>query len=154
MAWNRKPILAVTGLILAAFGLGVVVGARFGQRPVVYREVPAVQYPTGTSSEQPPGSQTSCVDIRNASALEGKSGCIAGLVQRVYTAGSGNTFLDFCHDYRTCPFTSVIFAADKSKFGDVGTLQGRRIEIRGDVVVYQGRAEIILHDPQQVRSAP
>jgi hypothetical protein len=130
------------------------VGARFGQRPVVYRDTPVPQFSAGASSEPAASSPPPCADIRNASSHEGKSGCIAGLVLRVYTAGSGNTFLDFCQDYRACPFTSVIFAADKAKFGDVGSLQGKRVEIRGDVVAYQGRAEIILHDPQQVRSAP
>jgi DNA/RNA endonuclease YhcR with UshA esterase domain len=48
----------------------------------------------------------------------------------------------------------VIFASDKDKFGDLGSLQGKRVEIRGDVVTYQGRAEIIIRDSQQVRSAP
>jgi hypothetical protein len=99
-------------------------------------------------------STTACTDIQNASTLEGKHGCVAALVLRVYTAGSGNTFLDFCQDYRSCPFTSVIFSTDKAKFGDLGSLQGKRVEIRGDVVDYQGRAEIILHGPEQVRSAP
>jgi hypothetical protein len=93
------------------------------------------------------------VDIRNAGPLAGKTGCIVGLVLRVYSARSGNTFLDFCQDYRACPFTSVIFAPDKNKFGDLESLQGKRVEIRGEVVSYQGRAEIIIHDPQQVRSA-
>jgi DNA/RNA endonuclease YhcR with UshA esterase domain len=94
------------------------------------------------------------VDIRNAGPLVGKGACVSGLVVRVYSARTGNTFLDFCQDYRTCPFTSVVFAADKNKFGDLELLQGRRVEIRGDVTNYQGRAEIIIHDPQQVRSAP
>jgi DNA/RNA endonuclease YhcR with UshA esterase domain len=94
------------------------------------------------------------VDIRNAGPLVGKGGCVTGLVLRVYTARTGNTFLDFCQDYRVCPFTSVIFAADKNKFGDLGLMQGKRVEIRGDVINYQGRAEIIIRDPQQVRSAP
>jgi len=71
----------------------------------------------------------------------------------LYTAASGNTFLDFCQDYRTCPFTSVIFAADKANFGDVASLQGKPVEIHGDVVSFRGRAEIILHESSQVRSA-
>jgi DNA/RNA endonuclease YhcR with UshA esterase domain len=104
---------------------------------------------TPAASSPPP-----CEDLRNAGPLVGKSGCVAGLVLRVYSARTGNTFLDFCQDYRTCPFTSVIFASDKSKFGDLESLQGKRVEIRGDVVTYQGHAEIIIHDPQQVRSAP
>jgi hypothetical protein len=159
MIWPRKLILIVAGLILLAFGLGVVVGARFGQPPVVYREVSVPQTSSPKASSEPDpepaaGNPSGCVDIHSASGLEGRNGCVSGPVLRVYTAASGNTFLDFCQDYRTCPFTSVIFAADKAHFGDVGTLQGRRIEISGNVVAYQGRAEIILHDPKQVRSAP
>ena len=154
MTWQRRPVLTVTGLILVAFGLGAVVGARFWGRPAAYRDEPLPLVSTEASSEPAANNPPPCVDIRSASTLEGKSGCITGLVQRVYTAHSGNSFLDFCQDYRACPFTSVIFAADKSKFGDVGALQGKRVEIRGDVVAYQGRAEIILHDPQQMRSAP
>ena len=111
--------------------------------------------PSGRAAGAPVESSTSpCVDIRNAGPLVGKSGCVAALVLRVYSARTGNTFLDFCQDYRACPFTSVIFAADKDRFGDVATLQGKRVEIRGEVVNYQGHAEIIIHDPQQVRSAP
>ncbi len=151
---ERRRIMKVTGLVLVAFGLGVAVGERFGQRPITIRDVPVPQFKTDASSEPPASSSPSCADIRNASALEGKSGCVAGLVLRVYTASSGNSFLDFCQDYRTCPFTSVVFAADKSNFGDIESLQGKRVEIRGDVVAYQGRAEIIVHDPHQVRRAP
>lgn len=154
MTWQRRPVLTATGLILVAFGLGVSVGARFGKKPVVYRDVPVPQFSMSATPESASGNPPPCEDIRKASSLEGKNGCITGLVQRVYTSHSGNSFLDFCQDYRACPFTSVIFAADKSKFGDVGSLQGKRVEIRGDVVSYQGRAEIILHDPQQVRSGP
>lgn len=109
---------------------------------------------TVSASAPGTGSPPPCVDIRNAGPLVGKTGCVAGLVLRVYSSRGGNTFLDFCQDYRTCPFTSVIFAADKERFGDLGALQGKRVEIRGDVVNYQGHAEIIIHDPQQMRSAP
>ena len=151
---KRRPILVVTGLLLVAFGLGIGVGSRFGRRRVV-----RVADPSPWESARAPGAQTlsgtpPCVDIRNAGTLVGKSGCVAGLVLRVYSARTGNTFLDFCQDYRTCPFTSVIFASDKSKFGNLESLQGKRVEIRGDVIAYQGHAEIIIRDPQQVRSAP
>jgi hypothetical protein len=74
-------------------------------------------------------------------------------VLRTYTSRVGNTFLDFCQDFRGCPFTSVIFASDKDKFGDLVTLEGKNVEIRGGIIAYQGRAEIIIHDPQQIRNA-
>jgi hypothetical protein len=151
---KRKTVVVVAGLVVSAFLLGVIVGARFFQPPVVERDVPAAPQFTGNPvapTESAPSPPPACVDIRNTSALEGKSGCVAGVVLRIYTARSGNSFLDFCQDYRACPFSSVIFAADKSKFGDVEALQGKRVEIRGDVVADQGHAEIILHDPKQVR---
>ena len=150
---KRRPILVVTGFVLVAFGLGVGVGTRLGRRPrpedanTVHFE-PALAPDMSPASGAPP-----CEDIRNAASVVGRNGCITGLVVRVYTARTGNTFLDFCQDYRTCPFTSVVFASDQGKFGNLQSLQGKRVEIRGDVVPYQGRAEIIIHDPAQVRSA-
>lgn len=158
MTWQRKPILVGVGLILAAFGLGVMVGARFMGRPAVYREGAILQSssnppPTPIPSANPNASRA-CVDIQTAASMVGKDGCISGLIRRVYTAASGNTFLDFCPDYRTCPFTSVIFAADKTRFGDVGSLEGTHVELRGRIVSYEGRAEIVVHEPRQIRSTP
>jgi hypothetical protein len=148
---KRRPILIVAGLLLLAFGLGIGVGSRFAQKPHI-DPVTAVSQPPASAPEAPAeSSPPPCADIRNAGPMVGKNGCVAGLVLRVYTARTGNTFLDFCQDYRTCPFTSVIFSADKGKFGNLESLQGKRVEIRGNVVTYQGHAEIIVHDPQQVR---
>jgi hypothetical protein len=95
-----------------------------------------------------------CIDIREARSHTGQAGCITGRVLRVYTSRSGVSFLDFCPDYRNCPFSSVIFASDRSKFGDLTTLESRQVEIRGPIVSYKGRAEIILHDPNQLQVAP
>lgn len=150
---RRKPILVVTGLLLLAFGLGVGVGSRIGRRRVMSAgdplPRPSSRAPVVPASINP----LPCVDIRNAASLVGSRGCVAGLVLRVYSSRTGNTFLDFCEDYRACPFSSVIFADDKEKFGDLGSLQSKRVEIRGDVITYHGRPEIIIRDPQQVRSA-
>lgn len=69
----------------------------------------------------------------------------------MFTSRGGNTFLDFCSDYRKCPFTAVVFASDRSKFGNLGALGGRQVEIEGLIGVYQGRAEIAIRDPEQLR---
>lgn len=152
-AMKRRMMVIATSLLLIVFGLGTLLGLRLG-RPRVVRTAEAQIRPsdrragTGTS-----GNSSPCVDIRNAGPLVGTSGCVSGLVLRVYAARTGNTFLDFCQDYRTCPFSSVIFSADKAKFGNLESLQGRRVEIRGDVVSFHGHAEIVIRDPGQVRSA-
>jgi len=94
-----------------------------------------------------------CVDLKDAGAHVGETGCVSGRLLRVFTSRGGNTFLDFCQDYRACPFTSVIFARDKEKFGDLQSLNGRQVEIHGNITTYQGRAEIIVRDPEQIRVA-
>jgi DNA/RNA endonuclease YhcR with UshA esterase domain len=80
----------------------------------------------------------------------GKAKCITGTVVQVKEGNSGVTFLDFCENYETCPFTVVVFPSDLRRVGDVHQLAGRTIEIQGTVEEYDGRAEIILRRPQQL----
>ena len=144
---KRRWILLVVGLVLAAFLLGTLVGSR-------RRSSPSLNGPTTSlEARRVPAAATSCVEIGDVGSQVGKSGCVTGQVVRVFTSRAGNTFLDFCPDFRTCPFTSVIFASDKNKFGDLDSLEGKPVQIWGDITVYEGRAEIIIHDPQQIRSA-
>jgi DNA/RNA endonuclease YhcR with UshA esterase domain len=60
------------------------------------------------------------------------------------------TFLDFCENFDTCPFTVVVFADDLKHVGDIRQLKGRSIEIHGTVQDYDGSAEIILRHPRQL----
>ena len=101
-----------------------------------------------------PSPENGCLDLETARGHTGENSCVAARVLRVFTSRSGNTFLDFCADYRKCPFTSVIFASDRSQFGNLSALEGRKVEIRGEITSYNGRAEIIIHNPQQVRAVP
>ena len=147
---KRVWIIAVAGLLLGTFALGILVGSRrrtgagMSSTPL---PTPASGSPAGAGSE-------GCTDYGEAASQVGKEGCVSGQVLRVFTSKNGNSFLDFCADYRNCPFTSVIFAADQAKFGDLGTLRGRRVEISGKITTYRGRAEIVIHNPEQIRSAP
>jgi len=95
-----------------------------------------------------------CVDIQQAAAHANEQACVTGRVLRAYTSKSGNTFLDFCENYRSCPFTSIIFASDRSKFGNLESLQGRQMELRGKIQIYHDQPEIVLRDPTQIREAP
>lgn len=95
-----------------------------------------------------------CIDFHDAGSHIGETSCVAGRVLRVYTSRGGNTFLDFCTDYRQCPFTAVIFASDRNNFGDLNSLGGQQVEIQGPISVYQERAEIIIRDPKQIRVVP
>ncbi|PYV19358.1 MAG: hypothetical protein DMG21_01825 [Acidobacteria bacterium] len=140
---KRKTFLlwVIAALILAL--IGGLVGYRLGARGG----------PVGASTSVRAGSGT-CVDFHDVAGHVGETGCVSGRVLRVYTSRAGHTFLDFCPDYRACNFTSVIFSSDRGKFGNLQTLEGETVEIRGSITSYQGRAEIIIRDPGQIRSAP
>jgi hypothetical protein len=95
--------------------------------------------------------QGGCLALRDAGVHTGENTCVEGRVLQVFTSRSGDTFLDFCQDYRHCPFGSVIFAKDRSKFGNLGSLEGRTVNILGEITTYNGRAEIVIRDPKQIR---
>lgn len=89
-------------------------------------------------------------DFTEAKTHIGEYASVRGKVLRVYTAKSGVTFFDYCTNYKTCPFTAVIFADDVSRFGNVSTYANQEITLTGKIVLYEGRAEIILSDPNQI----
>ena len=142
----RKQLLLVAIIVVLASAFSAVVAYRRGMR----RSHPPV--PSFEATVE--GGIEACVDFSEAGSSVGKTGCIKGRVLKVYTSRAGNTFLDFCQDYRNCPFTSVVFSSDRSKFGDLGTLRGREVELRGAVTTYRGRAEVVIHDPDQIRVTP
>jgi DNA/RNA endonuclease YhcR with UshA esterase domain len=95
-------------------------------------------------------SPKNCLTIAEAGKHIGKKRCVTGTVIRVEEGSRGVTFLDFCPDYRTCPFTVVVFASDLRRLGDLRQLQGRLIAIQGRIEEYDERAEIILRHPEQL----
>ena len=101
-----------------------------------------------------PEGDRDCVDFRQAQELLGDAGCVTGKILDVYTSARGNTFLNYCVDYRDCPFQAVIFSEDRDKFGNLAALLGRRVELTGAIEFYRGRAEIKVRDPVQVRVLP
>ncbi len=64
---------------------------------------------------------------------------------------SGTHFLNFCEDYRVCPFQVVIFRGDLKHIADVRQLQGKIIEIHGEIKNYDGRPEIVLKQASQLK---
>lgn len=61
----------------------------------------------------------------------GETRCVTGKVVRVEQGNRGVHYLDFCEDFRVCPFTVAVFPSDRKKVGDVRQLRGRVVEIRG-----------------------
>jgi DNA/RNA endonuclease YhcR with UshA esterase domain len=140
---TRQQTIIVVVLVLVTSTLSALTAYRLAlRRATPHGTAPAVQ--TGNKG---------CVDFHDAGSHIGEEACVSGRVLRVFVSRASNTFLDFCADYRDCPFTSVVFSSDREKFGDLQTLRGRQVEIRGSVTLYNGRAEIIIHGPDQIRAA-
>src|SRR3954471_16306280 len=91
-----------------------------------------------------------CLSIEQTKNKTGARACVSAKVLKV-VAGRGAHFLDFCEDYNKCPFTVVVFDRDLRDVGDVRQLEGKLIEIHGNIVQYEGRSEIVLRDSAQLK---
>jgi len=92
-----------------------------------------------------------CIPFPEARHHLGETQCVTGTVVAVKQGLKGVHYLDFCEDYRICPFTVVIFPGDLRQVGDVRQLQGKLVEIHGEVKEYDGRAEIVLSQARQLK---
>jgi len=81
----------------------------------------------------------------------GEYACVAGRVDHVYTSQKGTIFINFRPDYKTSPFGVVIFGSDAYKFSKPNQYEGKTVEITGLIRSYQGRPEIVLNDPAQIK---
>lgn len=134
----------IVAVVVLTSALSALIAYHFGTRnPASRPELSAAQ---GVVAESVP-----CVPYTGAAALAGKPSCITGRILKVFTSKAGNTYLDFCEDYRSCPFSSVIFSEDRTKFGDLMFLQGQMVEIRGLVSYYKERPQIIIREPDQLK---
>jgi hypothetical protein len=91
-----------------------------------------------------------CVPYSEASKHLGTTVCVTGKVLKITHSDQGTTFLNFCEDYRVCPFQVVVFRSDLPHVGDIRHLVGKTIEINGKVEDYDGHTEIILRRPRQL----
>jgi len=97
-------------------------------------------------------SHSECLTIEQTKDKTGARVCVSAKVLKV-VAGRGAHFLDFCDDYTKCPFTVVVFDRDLRDVGDIRQLEGKLIEIHGNIVQYEGRSEIVLRDSAQLKGS-
>jgi len=95
---------------------------------------------------------TGTINYTEADNFVGENKTVRGKIDNIYySKGSDTTFLNFCPDYKTCPFCAVVFSSDKSKFGNLSGYKGEIVEITGLIKSYQGSPEIILSSPSQIK---
>ena len=97
------------------------------------------------------GFAAECLPFDQARNHIGETRCVTGKVVKIGQSQGGSMFLDFCENYRKCPFTVVVFRSKLRDVGDVRQLAGKEIEIYGKIRQWGGRAEIILDHVRQLR---
>jgi len=97
------------------------------------------------------GAAAKCIPHTEAENKIGVQECVTGKVVNVGQSRSGTFFLNFCENYRECPFTVVVFPSNVKDVGDVRALEGKTIEIFGKITSWRGHAEIVLRDARQLK---
>ena len=90
------------------------------------------------------------INYSDAKNYAGDSVSVKGTIVDVYTTSSGQVFFDYCKNYKSCPFSAVIFATDANNFGDVSRYEGKTIIVTGQIKIYNGTPEIVIGSPSQI----
>ena len=88
--------------------------------------------------------------IKDASNHIGENCQVSGKVDHIYISKKGTVFFDFCPDYKNCPFSAVIFQSQANQF-DPFKYEQKVVQITGLIKTYQGRPEIIINEPSQIK---
>lgn len=110
---------------------------------------PSTSYqPTATDASTQ--TQGGVYDYTQAANHIGENAQVRGMVVKVDSSKKGTIFLDYCSNYRTCPFSAVVFSSNSGNFTNLSSYEGHYLTISGQIKTYQGRAEIILNNPSQI----
>ncbi|MGH7536265.1 MAG: hypothetical protein ACREMG_11885, partial [Gemmatimonadales bacterium] len=75
-------------------------------------------------------------------------------VAAIFRSRKGNVFLNFGADYPRQTFTAVALRPAGNWTDRLDSLVGRRVGVRGTIVTYKGRLEIVLEGAEQIVPAP
>lgn len=89
-----------------------------------------------------------------AAAHVGETATVVGTLAAIFRSPRGNVFLNFGADYPRQTFTAVALEPEGTWADGLDTLLGRRVGVRGAIVTYKGRVEIVLEDPGQIVPPP
>jgi endonuclease YncB( thermonuclease family) len=139
---NKVPLTIIAAAFLIAGSIWL------SKRPAQVR-------PQGESDRRPTSQHAATrIDYTEAPNHVGEYACVSGKIDHVYTSQKGTIFLNFSPDYKTSPFGAVIFGSDAYKFPNPKQYEGETVEITGLIRSYQGRPEIVLNDPGQIKISP
>ena len=93
-------------------------------------------------------------DIHTVAQFIGQEVLFTGLVENVHQIPSGTTFMDFGGRHPNAAFTCVAMASNVNQVGDLFQYNGKKVQVRGVVGEYNGKPQIKLLSPDQIREVP
>lgn len=108
--------------------------------------------PLAEAMAEPRAAKSGRYAFTEASEHIGEKASVMGTPLTVYRSKKGTVFFDYCERYASCPFSAVIFSSDTGRFGDLARYENVPISVTGTISSYQGRAEMVLKDPSQIRA--
>jgi nuclease S1 len=87
---------------------------------------------------------------REAAAHVGETATVIGTVAAIFRSTKGNVFLNFGADYPHQTFTAVALQPRGRWADGLDSLVGQRVGVRGRIVRYRGRVEIVLERADQI----
>ncbi len=90
---------------------------------------------------------TTVIPANEAAAHIGEYASVKGVVAKVFTSKSGNTFLNIgaAHPNQTIPPASPV-----SKSPTLSGIEGKRVKITGRIEIYKGKPEIRINAASQL----
>jgi hypothetical protein len=85
-----------------------------------------------------------------AAAHVGETATVVGTVATIFRSKKGNVYLNFGADYPHQTFTAVALHPAGRWTDGLDSLVGRRVGVRGTIVTYRGRVEIVLERADQI----
>lgn len=76
---------------------------------------------------------------------------IVGKVAEVSMSQKGTVFIDFDAAYPKQTFTAVIPARDVGRFAGLNEFRNRQVGVTGRLDLYNGKPEIVVNSPQQLK---
>jgi DNA/RNA endonuclease YhcR with UshA esterase domain len=111
----------------------------------LYTAITAALFALAMSASADP----SKIGAMDAKQYYGQEMIVTGTVAQV-SIRPGIVFLNMDKPYPRSPFTLVIFPANTNRFGDLKTLKGASVEVKGKIVNYHNRPEIVLEKSSQL----
>jgi DNA/RNA endonuclease YhcR with UshA esterase domain len=80
----------------------------------------------------------------------GETATVEGVVSSTRELASKQVFLNFGAPFPNHDFTAVVFAKDRTNFGDLLGLRGKSVRVSGKIEDYRGKPEIKLVSADQL----